>query len=208
VTGERPPVRHVLLDADGVMQDLPGGWRAALDPFLGARSEEFVAALADDEQACLLGEPFLPVLGALLERFGVTAPAAEVHAAVWERIEVAPDSVAVVRELRADGLGVHLATNQNPERAAYMRRSLGYGELFDGTFYSCEVGAAKPEPAYFAAALATLGAAPDEVLFVDDSARNVEGARSAGLRAELWHLDRGHDVLRGLLAAHRPVQPG
>ncbi|RYP85575.1 HAD family hydrolase [Nocardioides guangzhouensis] len=204
MTGERPPVRHVLLDADGVMQDLPGGWRAALDPFLGERSEELLGALATDEQACLRGEPFLPVLDDLLGRLGVDVPAAELHAAVWERIAVAPGSVALVRELRADGLGVHLATNQNPERAAYMRQALGYGDLFDGAFYSCEMGAAKPEPAYFDAALAALGAAPDEVVLVDDSTRNVDGARAVGLRAEHWHLDHGHDVLRGLLAAHRP----
>ena len=204
MTGERPPVRHVLLDADGVMQELPGGWQAALEPFLGARSEEFLTALATDEQACLRGEPFLPVLDGLLDRFGVGTTGAELHAAVWERIAVAPGSVALVRELRADGLGVHLATNQNPERAAYMRQALGYGDLFDEVFYSCELGVAKPEPAYFEAALATLGVTPDEVVFVDDSTRNVDGARAAGLRAEHWHLDRGHDDLRGLLAPHRP----
>ena len=204
MTGEAP-VAHVLLDADGVMQYLPGGWRAAVEPFLGDRSDEFVTALSMKERACLVGEPFLPVLGEMLLSYGVTASAADVHAAVWENVAVSPESVALVGELRAAGLGVHLATNQNPERAAYMRRALDYADLFDELFYSCDLGVAKPEPAYFAAALATLGATPAQVLFVDDSATNVAGARDAGLRAERWHLHDGHPALRTLLAPHLPT---
>jgi len=132
-------IRHLLLDADGVVQYLPGGWRAALEPFLGERSEEFVTDLAMDEQACLRGEPFLPVLAERLARFGVEVPAAEVYAAAWERIAADPAVLALADRLRAGGLGVHLATNQNPERATYMRRELGYADLFDTQFYSCEL---------------------------------------------------------------------
>ena len=150
-------IRHLLLDADGVVQDLPGGWRAALEPFLGERSEEFVTDLAMDEQACLRGEPFLPVLADRLARFEVEAPAAEVYAAAWERIAADPAVLALADRLRARGLGVHLATNQNPERASYMRRELGYGDRFDTQFYSCELGVAKPEAAYFQRILATVG---------------------------------------------------
>ena len=195
-------IRHLLLDADGVVQDLPGGWRAALEPFLGERSEEFVTDLAMDEQACLRGEPFLPVLADRLARFEVEAPAAEVYAAAWERIAADPAVLALADRLRARGLGVHLATNQNPERASYMRRELGYGDRFDTQFYSCELGVAKPEAAYFQRILATVDAPADQVLFVDDSARNVAGARETGLLAEQWHLDDGLPRLHELLAAH------
>ena len=48
-------------------------------------------------------------------------------------------------------------------------------------------------------------AAPPRIrhlLFIDDSARNVEGARAAGLAAEQWELGQGHDVLLALLARH------
>ncbi len=195
-------IRHLLLDADGVVQDLPGGWRAALEPFLGERSEEFVTDLAMDEQPCLRGEPFLPVLAERLLRRGVATPAAEVYAAVWERISADPAVLVLVDRLRAGGLGVHLATNQNPERASYMRSELGYADRFDTQFYSSELGVAKPEPAYFRRILETLASPADAVLFVDDSPRNVAGGRAAGLAAERWHLDDGMPRLRDLLAAH------
>ncbi|WP_425480856.1 HAD family hydrolase [Montanilutibacter psychrotolerans] len=46
------------------------------------------------------------------------------------------------------------------------------------------LGVRKPEPEIFRRALAHFGAIAQETLFVDDSPRNVEGARSAGLHAE------------------------
>jgi hypothetical protein len=35
-------IRHVLFDADGVIQSLPGGWYAAIEPYVGERAEEFL----------------------------------------------------------------------------------------------------------------------------------------------------------------------
>jgi putative hydrolase of the HAD superfamily len=97
---------------------------------------------------------------------------------------------------------VHLGTNQQAGRAAYMRDELGYDDLFDESFYSCELGAAKPDPAFFCRVLDRLGAAAPEVLFVDDNEANVVAARECGLAAEHWHLDEGVDLLRDRLAGH------
>jgi putative hydrolase of the HAD superfamily len=64
---------------------------------------------------------------------------------------------------------------------------------------------AKPDPGFFAAAASRIAAEPSSILFIDDSARNVEGARAAGLAAEQWELEQGHDVLLTLLASHGVV---
>jgi putative hydrolase of the HAD superfamily len=64
-------------------------------------------------------------------------------------------------------------------------------------FVSAEFGARKPEPAAYLGSLSRLGAAPSETLFVDDSARNVEGAERAGL---LGHLFRDPAALVEALA--------
>jgi putative hydrolase of the HAD superfamily len=54
---------------------------------------------------------------------------------------------------------------------------------FRKIYVSHELGARKPEPAAFRAVLADMGVAPERVLFFDDKAENVEGARACGLRA-------------------------
>lgn len=196
------PVRHVLLDADGVMQDLRSGWEVTFASLFGDRAEEFVARIAMDEQPSLRGEvPFTPVLAAALEEFGLEEDVRTVYAR-WLDIVVDERSRALVHDLRRRGLGVHLATNQNPERRDHMRDVLEYDDLFDSSFYSCELGVAKPDAAYFSTVLDRLGVPAGEVLFVDDSVANVDGARGVGLLAEHWHLDQGHDRLDHLMARH------
>lgn len=192
-------IRHVLLDADGVLQSLRGGWAEQFQQWLGDRSMEFIRAVEVAERPSLRGErSFRPVLADLLERFELELDVHEVYA-IWLDIVVDETSMNIARELCERGLGVHLATNQNPERRDHMRTQLGYDDHFEESFYSCELGVAKPDSAYFTHILDRLGARPGEVLFIDDNHANVEGARSVGLLAEQWQLADGHDRLRSLL---------
>jgi putative hydrolase of the HAD superfamily len=195
-------VRHVLLDADGVLQDLPGGWFERVEPWLGERAEEFVRASWRLELPCLRGEgDFLDHLTRHLATYGVDVPARELFDAVWTTsIEVVPSSIDLVHRLRAAGYGVHLGTNQEAYRAAYMRTELGYDDLFDVSCYSCDLGALKTEPAYFEQAVALIRAEPGEVVFVDDREDNVECARSVGLRGIRWELLEGLAELESRLA--------
>ena len=56
--------------------------------------------------------------------------------------------------------------------------------FFTATIYSMDVGHAKPRPEIFAAAVKTLGVAPNEILHIGDNERtDVRGALSAGFRA-------------------------
>jgi putative hydrolase of the HAD superfamily len=208
--GDAPGIRHVLFDADGVIQSIPGGWYAAMEPYVGRRAQEFLHGTWKDEKPTLAGHgDYLPLLAARLIDYEVSVPAEEVYRAVWQRIEPDIESLEVVRALRATGYGVHLGTNQERHRAAHMRTALGYDALFDASCYSCDLGVTKPDPGFFAAVARRIGAEASSILFIDDNARNVEGARAAGLAAEQWDLEQRHDVLRALLASHGVVaDPG
>jgi putative hydrolase of the HAD superfamily len=203
VASDSSGIRHVLFDADGVIQSIPGGWYAAMEPYAVGRAQEFLHGAWKDEKPMLAGQgDFLPLLAARLIEYEVSVPAEEIYHAVWHHIEPDIESLRLVRALRANGYGVHLGTNQEQLRAAHMRTALGYDELFDVSCYSCDLGVTKPDAGFFAAAALRIGAEPSSILFVDDSARNVEGARAAGLAAEQWELEQRHDVLLALLASH------
>ena len=190
------PVRHVLFDADGVLQHLPGGWHAAAARFVGDRAEEFLRAAWAKEAPLQAGADgdFLAILTDLLEEYDATAPVDEVYAAVWNRVEVHPDSAEVVHRLRAAGYGVHLGTNQAPHRATFMRTALGYDDLFDVSCYSFDLGAAKPEPEFFHRAAVRIGADPHEIVFIDDKASNIDSARSIGMPAVHWTFSPDADA--------------
>ena len=77
-----------------------------------------------------------------------------------------------------------------------MRTALGYDGLCDVDAYSCLLGAAKPDPVYFRAALEMAGVGAGEALFVDDSAENIVAATALGLRTLHHPTDAGGRVLR------------
>jgi putative hydrolase of the HAD superfamily len=202
-TQHRARIEHVLLDADGVLQDLPGGWFEGVRPWLGDRAEAFMRASWSDEEPCLRGEgDFLVHLENQLRAWDVEVPVREVFEAVWHSIELVPSSIELVHRLRAAGYGVHLGTNQEQHRGAYMRTELGYDDLFDVSCYSHELGVTKSDPRYFELAVERIGTEPATVVFVDDVLGNVENARSVGLAAVHWTFLDGLDVLEAALAEH------
>ena len=198
-------VRHVLLDADGVVQRSTnlGGEIDALTEHLGDGTTEFLIRTFPPDGPVLSGRAeVVPLLAEALLTNGSDADAQRLYDDLWLAIEVSAESLAVARALRASGVAVHLATNQDLRRAAYMKAELGYDDVFDSCFYSSDVGWAKPSAEFFTHIVETLGVPADQVLFVDDSQANVDGARGAGLRAERWELDDGFPALETLVTGH------
>ena len=195
----------VLWDADGVLQRVPGGGEESMRPALEGRVEDVDGCLARavrEERPALRGEVrWLDVLPGLLEEWGIADSYDEVLR-VWLTIEPVPEARALVTALRGRGVPGYLASNQDRRRAAHMHAELGYPALLDGEFYSCDLGAAKPETGYFTAILDRLSLAPAQVLLVDDNPGNVEAARSVGLAAECWSYRENPAVLRGHLLRH------
>jgi HAD superfamily hydrolase (TIGR01509 family) len=194
-------IAAVLFDADGVIQRPTIDWRAALATFVrpDQAADEFVLDLMTAEQPSLVGKgDFREAVAEVLDRWDSSRPVDEVME-LWRHFEAEPEVVALIQDLRAAGIGCHLATNQQPYRRAIMRDERHYGDWFDQTFYSCDLGVAKPDGAYFRSILQTIDQPASSVLFIDDNENNVKGARGVGLHAELYDLVDGTDALRSLL---------
>ncbi|NYH45444.1 putative hydrolase of the HAD superfamily [Micromonospora jinlongensis] len=117
----------------------------------------------------------------------------------WQRYrgEVDTEVLDFVREARAGGIRVGLATNATDLLDADLA-ALGLTDDLDVVVNSSTLGVHKPAPEYFQAACQALATPPARVLFVDDEDWAVRGARSAGLSAHRWG---GHADLRYLRAA-------
>lgn len=61
-----------------------------------------------------------------------------------------------------------------------------YALCGDQSYVSAQFGAAKPDPEVYRSCVAVAGAVPPETLFIDDSRKNVDGARTAGLHGHLF----------------------
>jgi len=90
-------------------------------------------------------------------------------------------TVALVGELAAAGYPLALLSNA-PAEIAEAVAELPVAGAFQHRAFSCFLGSVKPEPECYRAVLATLGARPGEVIFLDDREPNVAGAQALGIR--------------------------
>ena len=103
----------------------------------------------------------------------------------WEQMlrdEIA-DSVEILVELRNRGYRMHALTNWSAETFPIARRRFEFLKWFEDIVVSGEVGLAKPDPRIFALAIDRCRLDPARTVFIDDSLRNVEAGRNAGMHA-------------------------
>jgi HAD superfamily hydrolase (TIGR01509 family) len=106
------------------------------------------------------------------------------------------ENVALLRRLRASGARVHALSNFAHEKFALAVEAYPFLKVFDVAVISGHEGVAKPDRRIFEILCERTGRAPHELLFVDDSARNVEAAHAFGI--ETIHYGPGVDLARGL----------
>jgi putative hydrolase of the HAD superfamily len=98
------------------------------------------------------------------------------------------DVAPALAALQAAGLRLAVVSNWDVSLVPVLER-LGIADRFEAVVHSAGVGASKPDPKVFEAALEQLGLAPEAVVHVgDDLVNDVEGAQRAGIRAVL--IDR------------------
>lgn len=192
----------LVLDIDGVVSVPPRPWDADLQADLGLDA----AAI---QREFFQGE-FLEVVRGRLDLYVALhnyfapqglADRIEAFVAYWFDKDAVIDR-AVLAEADAwrkrTGGKVFAATNQEHHRAADLRDRLGLGGHFDEIIYSAALGVCKPERVFYTNAQTRMGVAvAQSILFVDDKAANVDGARMCGWRAMLY---RGPESLAGALA--------
>jgi putative hydrolase of the HAD superfamily len=96
---------------------------------------------------------------------------------------VEPEALALVGRLARPGRLLAALNNEGAELNEYRIRTFGLRRYFRLFLSSCYLGLRKPDPQIFRLALQLTQCSPDEVVFVDDRAENVEAARSVGLPA-------------------------
>ena len=103
----------------------------------------------------------------------------------WEKMlrdEIA-GSVEILGDLRGKGHRLHALTNWSAETFPIARRRFEFLDWFGDIVVSGEVGLAKPDPRIFALTIERCRLEPARTVFIDDSLRNVEAGRNAGIHA-------------------------
>jgi HAD superfamily hydrolase (TIGR01509 family) len=202
-SGSRTGVRAVLLDGLGTLVALTPPWQglaAALQRDYGielsaAEAQWAFAAEIDYYRAHHLEGRDARTLADLRRRCAEVLHASlplhaaralsplQMTAAMLDalRFSVYPDALATLSLLRAQGLRLVVVSNWDVSLASTLG-TLGLGKALDAVVTSAGVGAAKPAPEVFDAALRLIDAAPGEAVHVgDDFELDVVGADAAGV---------------------------
>ncbi len=99
--------------------------------------------------------------------------------------------VEAIGQLRKKGIICCLATNQEKHRKQYMKDHMGFSDIFDAMFLSCDIGYKKPERQFYQHVLDKLkddfNIGRDEIIFFDDSEDNIRKAEEVGIVSHLYN---------------------
>ncbi|WP_329416677.1 HAD family phosphatase [Streptomyces sp. NBC_00704] len=198
----------VILDIGGVLEITPQtGWVQQWEERLALPTGTVHERMHDVWRAGSVGHiSEHDVQWETAARLGLDAPQVEAFMAdLWTEYLGTPnvELIAYLRGLRGR---CRLGILSNSFVGARERETSLYhfDELVEQIVYSHEIGVEKPDPRAFEAACAGLEVRPQNCLFIDDSAGNVEAAQAMGMQAHLFE-DNARTIRR--IAAHLDAGP-
>lgn len=105
------------------------------------------------------------------------------------------EGLALLNLARARGAAVFFLSNlADFNRVAIEEQFPDFLGRSDLNFLSYEMGCVKPEPVIFQRVLATIGARPDQCVFLDDTPGHVASAKRLGLNGIVFQNGRGSRI--------------
>lgn len=115
-----------------------------------------------------------------------------------------PGMRQLMTQLKAEGYKLYGLSNWSKKVYLTMEQYKEIFGLLDGYVISSEEKLIKPEPAIYQRLFQKFGIKPEECVFADDKMENIEGSRSQGMEAILFHnAEQYEKELRTLLANNK-----
>ena len=184
---EKEAIRHGYREADDFFNQ-----ENSRDPLFQRTEEERDLFFARYEQLILRGAG-VEVTPSLAHRIW------EITTLIPKSFEPFDDVSSTLSAWKNKGLILGVLSNLDRDMGALVE-DLGCGVYLDFCITSKEVGAGKPHPPIFRAALERSGVAPHEAVHVGDQLHSdVEGAKRMGITPVLLDREGWHPSLNGLL---------
>lgn len=181
-------IKALILDADGVLLQNPKKFSQRYSEKFAVPIEQMLTFFDNQFQDCILGKKDLKLeLQKVLPLWGWEKSVDELMD-FWLLGEsnLNQSLLDFLPKVKAKGVKIFLGTNNEKYRAQYIVHNLDLKRHLDSVYASWEVGYKKPSQEYFQHIINDLKLIPGEILFVDDDPKNVEGAKQAGMNAELY----------------------
>jgi putative hydrolase of the HAD superfamily len=180
----------LLIDFDGVLRRYDASITAVAEKRYGLSPGDVLSVALEWPrlEPVIMGRVshadwLLGIADALADRVGGAATARDLMVEYGAyHGSIVPEVLTFVRSARQAGVRVVLATNATDALDLDLDR-FGVTSDFDAVANSSAIGSYKPQKEFFLAACSMVDTPPSQCLLVDDTDRNVRGARAAGLSA-------------------------
>ncbi len=186
-------IKALIFDMGGVLVDLDiEDCKRAFKEYLGYyKIDEIIdpchqkGIYGDLEEGKLSGDEFRDIV---LSESRPDSAREDVDRAMYHiLVGIAPYKAEMLKRL-SGSYELYLLSNNNPiclphAKEIFRNAGIPLDEIFRKSFYSFEMKALKPSEAFYKAVVSEIGIPAEEMLFIDDSQKNVDGAIAAGLPA-------------------------
>lgn len=186
-------IKAIIFDMGGVIVDLDiEDCKRAFKEYLGYyRIDELIdpchqkGIYGDLEEGKISGDEFRSIV---LQDSDPGALAENVDKAMWHILTgISPYKVEMLKRL-SESYDLYLLSNNNPvclprAKAIFEDAGIPLEKIFRKCFYSFEMKALKPSETFYKAVVREIGIPAEQMFFIDDSQKNVDGAIAAGLPA-------------------------
>ena len=186
-------IKALIFDMGGVLVDLDiEDCKRAFKSLLGYdRIDELIdpchqkGIYGDLEEGTLSAEDFRKIV------LSESRPGSDPHLvdeAMWHiLVGISPYKAGLLKRL-AQSYDLYMLSNNNPiclprSRRLFEEAGAPLDKVFRKSFFSFEMKALKPSEAFYKSVIEEIGLPADQMLFIDDSQRNVDGSIEAGLPA-------------------------
>ncbi|MBF8673909.1 HAD family hydrolase [Pseudomonas fulva] len=186
--------QHLLFDFDGTLVDSAPAILACFSRVLDAHDLQAVCAVDDS----LIGPPLRQTLATLsgssdvqlLDAMSATFKTLYDQQACLETVAYA-GCQAVLRQLRAQGVRLYIATNKRHLPTGRILAALGWEDLFDLVYASdSHPGRYQDKTGMIAALLEDAGVAPQDAIYIGDTAADGRAAAANGV--QFWPVSWGY----------------
>jgi len=108
-------------------------------------------------------------------------------------VGISDDALRLISEL-SQKYDIYLLSNNNPLSMKWLdaelaKRGMVQSDLYKKAFLSFQLKMLKPSPEIYLKAIEEIGVQPNEILFIDDSMKNIDGARAVGINAMFYDIN-------------------
>lgn len=122
---------------------------------------------------------------AATKELGIHVSIDELEEAWINHYNLIEETKEIIDELKKQYKLYYLSDNVK-ERVEKISTKHNFLEWFEGGIFSHEVGARKPQPEVYKAALEKIGVPPEEIVFIDDKEENLPPAEELGMNVLLF----------------------